>query len=136
MADIRAFGRLPRRTHGNKAEYELADRLRRAKRQDLLSESQVAELEAMPKYDPERERADRLNTLMPDIRASGWGGDADPAERAELRGELKRASAWSAAALKRNPGPAFSVPEGVPRPRIKAFVKAFTHLRLFLRGPR
>ena len=71
MADIRAFGRLPRLTRGNKAEYELADRLRRAKRQDLFSESQVAELDAMPKFDDDQQRAERMSTLMAEIRTLG-----------------------------------------------------------------
>ena len=71
MDEIRAFGRVPRLTEGLGAEYALACRLREAKRQGHLSESQVAELAAMPKYVPEQERAERMTTLMADIRAFG-----------------------------------------------------------------
>ena len=73
VAEIRALGHLPRRTVGLGAEYLLAGRMRQAMRQGHLSESQVAELEAMPKYDPKRERAERMTTLVAEIRASGWG---------------------------------------------------------------
>ncbi len=44
MADIRALGRVPRRKKGLGDEYALANRLREAKRQGLLSESELAEL--------------------------------------------------------------------------------------------
>ena len=70
MDDIRAFGRVPRLTAMGKAkrrrkdtnedEYVLAERLRDAKRKWLLSESQLAELDAM-----------HINILMDEIRA--WG---------------------------------------------------------------
>ena len=96
MADIRAFGRLPRLTRGNKAECALVERLRKGRRQDLLSESQVAELEAMETHDSEQERPERMTTLMADIRASGRGGVgntpelamADPLRWAKRRGQL------------------------------------------------
>ena len=71
VAEIRALSHLPRRTKGFRAEYLLAGRLREAMRQSHLSELQRAELAKVPKYDPERERADCLNTLMADIRAVG-----------------------------------------------------------------
>ena len=42
MADIRALGHVPRSTPGLRGEYALAGRLREAKRQRLLSASQLA----------------------------------------------------------------------------------------------
>ena len=71
VAEVRALGHLPRLTEGLGAEYALACRLREAKRQGHLSESQVAELEAMPKYDPKRERAERMTTLVAKGRPFG-----------------------------------------------------------------
>ena len=71
MAEIRTLGHLPRWTNRNKAEYLLALRLHNAKRQGHLSESQVAELEAMPKCDPKGERAERMTTLVAEIRLFG-----------------------------------------------------------------
>ena len=83
VAEVRALAHRPRRVKGLGAEYELAGRLELAKEQGLFSESQVAELEAMPAYD-----------LVADIRASGWGRDmaevamADPLRWAKRRGQL------------------------------------------------
>ena len=66
MEEIRAFGRVPRLTEGNcdKADYVLAERLRWARRQHLLSESQLAELATMPKYVASREVADRISAQV------------------------------------------------------------------------
>ena len=71
MADIRALGRLPRRKEGLGDEYALACRLREAKRQRLLSESQLSELteiarsanQPLPEDD---EPADPLDPLADD----------------------------------------------------------------------
>ena len=81
MDQIRAFGRVPRltemdqakrkRKHTNEDEYVLAERLRDAKRKCLLSESQVAELEGMPKYHPKQECAQRMTTLVAEIPPFG-----------------------------------------------------------------
>ena len=63
--------------------------MRWARRQGHLSESPVAELEAMPKYDPERERAIRITTLVAEIRASGWGREStDNLVHADVAGPL------------------------------------------------
>ena len=71
MADIRALGRLPRSTPpGLGEEYKLGYRLREAKRQRLLSPSQLAELAELPSA-AEMRAAERVATLMPDIRALG-----------------------------------------------------------------
>ena len=84
MADIRALGRVPvlSREEGRGDEYALAGRLREAKRQDLLSESQLAELAGIAESQTRdrtaetRERVEtktreRMDTLMDDIRRLG-----------------------------------------------------------------
>ena len=71
MNDIRAFGRIPRLTDNNHAEYVLAERLRWARRKHLLSLSQLAELETMPKYVAGRDVAERMNSLVAEIRELG-----------------------------------------------------------------
>ena len=66
MAEIRVLGRLPR------DKSALAQRLRRAQHQSLLSESQLAELAELPGAEArEVRRAARLDTLMAEIRALG-----------------------------------------------------------------
>ena len=78
MAEIRALGRLPRRRMSLGEEYYLATRLRDAKRRDLLSESQLAELAQLEGASAEFERSEgaerleeRRETLMGKIRALG-----------------------------------------------------------------
>ena len=78
MGEIRALGRLPRRRMSLGEEYYLATRLRDAKRRDLLSESQLAELAQLEGASAEFERSEgaerlqeRRETLMGKIRALG-----------------------------------------------------------------
>ena len=74
MAEIRALGRFPRRDSALGDERALAERLRSAKRNSLLSESQLAELAEMAAAES-RERevraAGRMDSLMAEIRALG-----------------------------------------------------------------
>ena len=65
MAQIRALGRIPRQTAGLGDEYWLARRLQYAKRKNLLTESQLAELAELP------EAESREVTLVEEIRALG-----------------------------------------------------------------
>ena len=68
MADIRALGHIPR-THHENALYQ---RWRDAKRQNLLSESQLAELAELPASNWREVRtAGLMVTLMDEIRALG-----------------------------------------------------------------
>ena len=74
MADIRALGRLPRREKCHGDESALANRLREAKRQRRLSESQLAELAGFAESQTRERMAstrERMETLMADIRALG-----------------------------------------------------------------
>ena len=70
MAEIRALGHIPRDHRG------LAQRVRRALRQSLLSDSQLAELAELhasnrPSKRRELSTAQRMETLMAEIRALG-----------------------------------------------------------------
>ena len=66
MAEIRALGHIPRYHHEN----ALYQRWRDAKRQNLLSESQLAELAELPGSESrEVQAAARMDTLMAEIRA-------------------------------------------------------------------
>jgi len=70
MAEIRAFGRFPRRIQGLGDEYALANRVRKAKRHSLLSESQLAMLAELSGSESREVRtAGRMDTLMAEIRA-------------------------------------------------------------------
>ena len=70
MAEIRAFGRFPSRDSALGDERALAERLRSAKRNSLLSESQPAELAELPGSESSEVRAaGRMDTLMAEIRA-------------------------------------------------------------------
>ena len=75
LAEIRALGGRPRRGSGfAEKEKSLAERLRWCKRNEKLSESQLAELEQMPMY---TRPVDRMATMMQEIRDLGhlprWG---------------------------------------------------------------
>ena len=71
MNDIRAFGRVPRLKDNDHGEYVLAERLRWARRKHLLSQSQLAELETMPKQVVRADVAERMNSLVAQIRELG-----------------------------------------------------------------
>ena len=100
MAEIRALGRLPRRRMSLGEEYYLATRLRDAKRRDLLSESQLAELAQLEGASAEFERSEgaerleeRRETLMGKIRALGHipRFSAGSSEESALAIQLRRA---------------------------------------------
>ena len=55
MAEIRELGRLPRFKGHDRAEYSLASRLREARHNRYLNESQLAELAEMPGFDVREE---------------------------------------------------------------------------------
>ena len=77
MADIRRLGRLPRRRGPPGGdEYKLACRLQAAQRQGHLSEAQLAEIRGYAP--PEVPWAERMNTLMAEIRALGHVPRATP----------------------------------------------------------
>ena len=63
MAQVRALGHIPREIAGLGDEYWPAKRLQYAKRKNLLSETQLAELAELA--------AKRMDTLMAQIRALG-----------------------------------------------------------------
>ena len=72
MAEIRALGYVPRERPAHREEHSLAIRLRFAKTKSLLSESQLAELAALPASNWREVRmAQRMDTLMAEIRALG-----------------------------------------------------------------
>ena len=62
------MGHIPRHSTADGDEYSLAIRLRDAKSNSLLSESQLAELAELPAFDF---RAERMDALMTEIRALG-----------------------------------------------------------------
>ena len=70
MAEVRALGHVPRWTP--EAQCALAKRLQYAKRESLLSESQLAELAELPASNWRQVRtAGLMDTLMAEIRALG-----------------------------------------------------------------
>ena len=72
MTEIRALGRIPR--WAGRAEKAVSQRLEYAKRNNLLSASQLAELAQMPRTEPRdapQLAAERMDTLMAQIRALG-----------------------------------------------------------------
>ena len=74
MTESRAFGRCPKRQHVDIKENALAERLRHFERKKLLSASQLAELEQMPRTEPRNAcqlAAERPEILMEEIRALG-----------------------------------------------------------------
>ena len=74
MTEIRAFGSCPKRQHVDRKENALAERLRHFERKKLLSASQLAELEQMPRTEPRdgcQQKAERPEILMEEIRALG-----------------------------------------------------------------
>ena len=86
------LGRLPR------DKSALAQRLRRAQHQSLLSESQLAELAQLPGAEArEVRRAARLDTLMAEIRALGHNPRWRPGLRDEylLAARLRNAKSSS-----------------------------------------
>ena len=74
MREIREFGRYPKRQQVDIKENALAERLRHFHRKKLLSASQLAELEQMPRTEPRdgcQQKAERPEILMEEIRALG-----------------------------------------------------------------
>ena len=67
MAEIRALGHIPREAHEN----ALYHRVRHAKSQNVLSESQLAELAELSESNILEVRRARMDTLMAEIRALG-----------------------------------------------------------------
>ena len=72
MAEIRAFGRWPRRQNVDKKENSLAERLRHFTRKNKLTASQLAELDQLPGSDVSQAQAERTETVMQEIRALGY----------------------------------------------------------------
>ena len=70
MAQIRALGHIPRSRPGLRAEFALAKGLREAKRLDILTPSQLAEVAELPSA-AVWVAARRMETLMAEIRALG-----------------------------------------------------------------
>ena len=74
MTEIRTFGSFPSRQSVDIKENRLAERLRHFQRKNLLSASQLAELEQMPRTEPRdasQRAAERPEILMEEIRALG-----------------------------------------------------------------
>ena len=74
LGEIRALGHIPRETIGLADESSLALRLRTLKSRNLLSESELAELAQLPGSEPRdasQRAAQRMDTLMADIRGLG-----------------------------------------------------------------
>ena len=74
MTEIRTFGRFPSRQSVDIKEHRLAERLRHFQRKNLLSASQLVELEQMPRTEPRdasQLAAERPEILMEEIRALG-----------------------------------------------------------------
>jgi len=84
MTDIRKLGRVPRRGQGDEAEHALFQRLKDAKRDKILNQSQLAFLEKLP---------ERALSLMADIRKLGHLPRRGPGHEAEhaLADRLKNA---------------------------------------------
>ena len=82
MEEIRALGRLPRKTIAERDEKQLYDRLKRAKASNHLSESQLAELAQVagsePRHASQLRVQQRMDTLMAQIRALGHLPRATP----------------------------------------------------------
>ena len=72
MSEIRALGHIPR--WAGRAEKAVSQRLKYAKRNNLLSASQLAELAQMPRTEPRdasQLASERMEILMAEIRALG-----------------------------------------------------------------
>ena len=103
VAEIRALGHLPRDTRGLGEEYKLAHRLQYARKEGRLSQAELAELEAIPRYaalPPVAERmarvvAERMTTLMAEIRTLGHlprrHGNGESAQEKRLGFRLQNA---------------------------------------------
>ena len=87
MAEIRALGHIPRDHRG------LAQRVRRALRQNLLSDSQLAELAQLQEF----HQRERMDPLIAEIRALGYIPREwrRPAEESKLGYRLRYAKANS-----------------------------------------
>ena len=150
MAEIRALGHLPRATRGLGDEFNLAHRLQYARKEGRLSQAELAELEAIPRYaavPPVAERmarvAERMNTLMADIRALGHlpritrslGDESRLARRlreATRQGQLSEAQLAELAEIPRYAPPA--VPWAERMNTLMADIRAFGRLPRFTDG--